>query len=142
MGGYSALSEHIYAQKIHASEDIIEMITESGLERSRWSWFSHREKMGISTESSFGRWVKYIICNADEGDPGAYANRSLLEANPHSVLEGMIIGAYAVGANQGYIYVRAEYPLAMKYFDIAIRSAEALGLLGENILGTLDSHFM
>jgi NADH-quinone oxidoreductase subunit F len=79
---------------------------------------------------------KYIICNADEGDPGAYANRSLLEANPHSVLEGLIIGAYAIGANQGYIYVRAEYPLAIEYFDLAIKCAKALGLVGDNILGS------
>jgi NADH:ubiquinone oxidoreductase subunit F (NADH-binding)/ferredoxin len=76
------------------------------------------------------------MCNADEGDPGAYMDRSLLEGNPHSVLEGMIIGAYAVGSNEGFIYVRNEYPLAVKNIDIAIKQAEDYGLLGENILGS------
>jgi NADH:ubiquinone oxidoreductase subunit F (NADH-binding)/ferredoxin len=79
---------------------------------------------------------KYVICNADEGDPGAYANRSLLEGNPHSVLEGMIIGAYTIGANEGYIYVRTEYPLAVELFNIAIKKAEEYGFLGKNILGS------
>jgi NADH:ubiquinone oxidoreductase subunit F (NADH-binding)/(2Fe-2S) ferredoxin len=80
--------------------------------------------------------VKYIICNADEGDPGAYMDRSVLEGDPHSVLEGMTIGAFAVGANEGYIYVRAEYPLAIETLNQAIKQAEAYGLLGENILGS------
>ena len=79
---------------------------------------------------------KYIICNADEGDPGAYMDRSVLESNPHSILEGMIIGAYAIGASEGYVYVRNEYPLAVKHIRRAIEQAYELGLLGKNILGT------
>ena len=79
---------------------------------------------------------KFVICNADEGDPGAFMDRSVLESDPHRVLEGMLIAAYAVGASEGYIYVRAEYPLAIKRLKIAIRQAEQLGLLGSNICGT------
>lgn len=79
---------------------------------------------------------KFIVCNADEGDPGAYMDRSLLEGNPHSIIEGMIIGAYGTGATKGIIYVRNEYPLAIKHLLIALRQANQLGLLGENILGT------
>ncbi len=79
---------------------------------------------------------KYIVCNADEGDPGAYMDRSVLEGNPHSIIEGMIIGAFATGANKGIIYVRNEYPLAIKHLIIALRQCHELGLLGENILGT------
>ncbi|MBU4190409.1 MAG: FAD-dependent oxidoreductase, partial [Candidatus Thermoplasmatota archaeon] len=79
--------------------------------------------------------IKYIVCNADEGDPGAYMNRSLLEGNPHSVLEGMLIGAYAIGASEGFIYVRHEYPLAIKNVKIAIEQMKKYGLLGKKILG-------
>ena len=79
---------------------------------------------------------RYVICNADEGDPGAYMDRSLLEGNPHSVLEGMIIGAYAIGSHEGYVYVRNEYPLAVINIGIAIQQARELGLLGKNILGS------
>jgi NADH:ubiquinone oxidoreductase subunit F (NADH-binding)/ferredoxin len=92
-----------------------------------WKWESCRKAKGD---------LKYVLCNADEGDPGAYANRSLLEGNPHSVLEGMIIGAYAIGANEGYIYVRTEYPLAVELFDVAIKKAEEYGFLGKDILGS------
>jgi NADH-quinone oxidoreductase subunit F len=80
--------------------------------------------------------VKYVVCNCDEGDPGAYMDRSLLEGNPHQIIEGMIIGAVAIGASRGVIYVRSEYPLAVKHTIIALRQARDLGLLGENILGT------
>ncbi len=79
---------------------------------------------------------KFIVCNADEGDPGAYMDRSVLEGNPHSIIEGMIIGAYATGATRGVIYVRNEYPLAIKHLIIALRQARELGLLGHHILGT------
>ena len=79
---------------------------------------------------------KFIICNADEGDPGAYMDRSVLEGNPHSIIEGMIIGAYATGATRGVLYVRNEYPLAIKHLIIALRQARELGLLGHQILGT------
>ena len=80
--------------------------------------------------------MKYIICNADEGDPGAFMDRSILEGDPHAVLEGMAIAAYAIGAQEGYIYVRAEYPLAVARLWIAIDSARERGFLGENILGS------
>jgi len=80
--------------------------------------------------------IKYLICNADEGDPGAFMNRRVLEGDPHSVIEGMIIAAYAIGARQGYIYCRAEYPIAVSTMTLAIKQARALGLLGKNILGT------
>jgi NADH:ubiquinone oxidoreductase subunit F (NADH-binding)/Pyruvate/2-oxoacid:ferredoxin oxidoreductase delta subunit len=79
---------------------------------------------------------KYIICNADEGDPGAFMDRSILEGDPHAVIEGMLIGAYAMGASEGYVYIRAEYPLAIKRLKIALQQAEELGLMGDNILGT------
>jgi NADH:ubiquinone oxidoreductase subunit F (NADH-binding) len=80
--------------------------------------------------------MKYIICNADEGDPGAYMDRSLLEGNPHSVIEGMIIGAYAIGAQEGYIYVRMEYPLAVQHVNLALEQAREIGFLGESILSS------
>ena len=79
--------------------------------------------------------TKYVICNADEGDPGAYMDRSILEGNPHGVLEGMLIGAYAIGSREGYIYVRAEYPLALRNVCTAMEQAEQAGLLGNDILG-------
>jgi NADH:ubiquinone oxidoreductase subunit F (NADH-binding) len=79
---------------------------------------------------------KFVVCNADEGDPGAYMDRSLLEGNPHAIIEGMLIGAYATGADRGVLYVRNEYPLAIKHLIIALRQARELGLLGDNILGT------
>ncbi|HQL02438.1 MAG TPA: NADH-ubiquinone oxidoreductase-F iron-sulfur binding region domain-containing protein, partial [Synergistales bacterium] len=80
--------------------------------------------------------VKYIVCNADEGDPGAFMDRSVLEGDPHSVVEGMLIGAYIIGSDEGYIYCRAEYPLAIKRLNTAIEQAEELGLIGDNIMGT------
>jgi bidirectional [NiFe] hydrogenase diaphorase subunit len=89
-----------------------------------------------STVSKAVGTQKYVICNADEGDPGAFMDRSVLESDPHRVLEGMLIAAYAVGASEGFIYVRAEYPLAIKRLKTAIRQAERLGLLGTNICGT------
>src|SRR5581483_1135513 len=89
-----------------------------------------------STVAKAGDTQKYVICNGDEGDPGAFMDRSVLESDPHRVLEGMAIAAYAVGAQHGYIYVRAEYPLAVKHLKTAIRQAERLGLLGNNICGT------
>ncbi|MCL5256344.1 MAG: NADH-quinone oxidoreductase subunit F, partial [Chloroflexi bacterium] len=79
---------------------------------------------------------KYMICNGDEGDPGAFMNRSVMEGDPHSVIEGMAIAGYAIGAHNGYIYVRAEYPLAVKRLQLAIRQAEEYQLLGEDILGS------
>ncbi len=79
---------------------------------------------------------KYVICNGDEGDPGAYMDRSVLEGDPHSVIEGMMIAGYAIGAKQGFFYIRAEYPLAIKRIEIALKQAYSAGLLGKNILGS------
>jgi bidirectional [NiFe] hydrogenase diaphorase subunit len=89
-----------------------------------------------STVAKTGEQQKYVICNADEGDPGAFMDRAVLESDPHRVLEGMAIAAYAVGAQKGFIYVRAEYPLAVKHLKTAIKQAERLGLLGNSISGT------
>ena len=83
-----------------------------------------------------GNRGKFLVCNADEGDPGAYMDRSILEGNPHSIIEGMLIGAYGTGATEGIVYVRNEYPIAVKHLNIALKQARQAGLLGENILGT------
>ncbi|MBC7130950.1 4Fe-4S binding protein, partial [Candidatus Bathyarchaeota archaeon] len=130
-GGYSALVKALFQM---TPEQVIEEVKKSNL-RGRGGggfptglkWESARKAHGTP---------KYVIVNCDEGDPGVFANRALMEGNPHSILEGLIIGAYAVGASEGVIYVREEYPLAVKHMQIAIEQAEAYGLLGENILGS------
>jgi len=131
VGGYAALSKVLFRM---SPEEVIEEVKKSGLRGRGGGGFP----TGIKWEACRGAKgdTKYIICNADEGDPGAYMDRSLIEGNPHSVLEGMIIGAYAIGGHQGYIYVRHEYPLAVKNVEIAIKQAEEYGLLGNNILGS------
>lgn len=131
IGGYSALAKVLTQYK---PEEVIEIIKKSGL-RGRGGGGFPTGKKWESCRKAEGE-IKYVICNADEGDPGAYMDRSILEGNPHSVLEGMIIGAYAVGSNYGYIYVRMEYPIASKFFSLAIEKAREYGLLGDNILGT------
>jgi NADH-quinone oxidoreductase subunit F len=133
MEGYSALAEALFSM---SPEEIIETIKESGLRGRGGGGFPTGIKWA-SCRKAHGE-PRYVMCNADEGDPGAYMDRSLLEGNPHSVLEGMVIGAYAIGSNEGFIYVRNEYPLAVKNIDIAIKQAEDYGLLGEDIL---DSGF-
>jgi NADH-quinone oxidoreductase subunit F len=133
IGGYSALS------KVLADKDpkgIIEEIKSSGLRGRGGAGFPTGRKWESALSAKSEDGIKYVICNADEGDPGAYMDRSLLESNPHSVLEGMIIGAYAIGSNHGYIYVRDEYELAVKTLRRAISQAKEYGLLGENILGS------
>jgi NADH:ubiquinone oxidoreductase subunit F (NADH-binding)/NAD-dependent dihydropyrimidine dehydrogenase PreA subunit len=115
-------------------EDVIQEIRKSGLRGRGGAGFSTGQKWQLCRSSPGTE--KYIICNADEGDPGAFMNRSLLEGDPHSVLEGMLIGAYAMGASEGYIYCRAEYPLAIERLNIAIKQMREYGLLGENILGS------
>jgi NADH:ubiquinone oxidoreductase subunit F (NADH-binding)/(2Fe-2S) ferredoxin len=130
VGGYSALPK---ALKM-APDAIISEIKKSGLRGRGGAGFPTGDKWD-STRKAHGD-VKYIICNADEGDPGAYMDRSLVEGNPHSVLEGMIIGAFAIGAHQGFIYIRNEYPLAVKAMQQALHQAEEYGILGKNILGT------
>ncbi len=130
LGGYSALAKALAM----SPEQIIGEIKKSGLRGRGGGGFATGAKWE-STRRAQGD-IKYVICNADEGDPGAFMDRSLLEGNPHSVLEGMIIGAYAIGASEGYIYVRNEYPLAVENAGIAIRQAEDYGLLGKNIMGS------
>jgi NADH:ubiquinone oxidoreductase subunit F (NADH-binding)/(2Fe-2S) ferredoxin/NAD-dependent dihydropyrimidine dehydrogenase PreA subunit len=130
-GGYSALSKVLTGME---PQQIIEEVKKSGLRGRGGGGFPTGNKWQSCRDSKAD--FKYVICNADEGDPGAYQDRSLLEGNPHSVLEGMIIGAYAIGSRRGYIYVRNEYPLAVRHARIAIEQAMDYGLLGENILGS------
>jgi len=113
---------------------VIEEVSKSGLRGRGGAGYPTGLKWSTVAKAVGGR--KYLICNADEGDPGAFMDRSVLESDPHRVLEGMLIGAHAVGASEGFIYVRAEYPLAIKRLKIAIRQAERLGILGTNICGT------
>lgn len=113
---------------------VIDQISRSGLRGRGGAGYPTGLKWGTVAKAGGSR--KYVICNADEGDPGAFMDRSVLESDPHRVLEGMAIAAYAVGANEGYIYVRAEYPLAVKRLQTAIRQAERVKLLGSGILGT------
>ncbi len=115
-------------------DEVIEEVKKSGLRGRGGGGFPTGMKWSFARKSVGD--VKYILCNADEGDPGAFMDRSILEADPHAVLEGMIIGGYSIGANEGYIYCRAEYPLAIKRLNIAIEQAREYGLLGKNILGT------
>ncbi|MCL6610330.1 MAG: 4Fe-4S binding protein [Peptococcaceae bacterium] len=129
-GGYRALAEALAGDP----SGIIAEIKKSGLRGRGGAGFPTGLKWEITAGS--GHDEKYIICNGDEGDPGAYMDRSILEGDPHSVLEGMIIGAYCMGARHGIIYVRAEYPLAIKTVGHAIAQARELGLLGENILNS------
>jgi len=129
-GGYSALTRVLNGV---APEEIINEIKSSGLRGRGGGGFPTGRKWGECREAPGDE--KYVICNADEGDPGAYMDRCVLEGNPHLVLEGMMIGARAVGARKGYIYVRNEYPLAVKHSQIAVEQARELGLLGDNILG-------
>ena len=131
IGGYSALAEVLEKMK---PEEVIDHISKSGLRGRGGAGFPTGKKWAFSRKAKGDK--KYIICNADEGDPGAYMDRSLMEGNPHRVLEGMIIGAYAIGADEGYIYIRDEYPVALNHIRTAIKNAEDLGLLGENILGS------
>ncbi|MFC1950354.1 NADH-ubiquinone oxidoreductase-F iron-sulfur binding region domain-containing protein [Chloroflexota bacterium] len=131
IGGYSALSKALFSM---SPKDIIEEIKGSGLRGRGGGGFPTGRKWQ-SCYAAEGA-IKYVICNADEGDPGAYQDRSLLEGNPHSVLEGMLIGAYTIGSHKGYIYVRNEYPLAVTHARIAIEQAMDYGILGEDILGS------
>ena len=115
-------------------EEIVEEIKKSGLRgRGGAGFLTYRKWDSARKEKSD---IKYIICNGDEGDPGAFKDRSIMEGDPHSVIEGMIIASYAIGANQGYIYVRDEYPLAVETLKKAIEDCKNIGILGENILGT------
>ncbi len=131
IGGYTALAKVLTGMP---PEGVIEEIEASGLRGRGGGGYPTARKWAQCRAADGGR--RFVICNADEGDPGAYMDRSVLEGNPHSVLEGMLIGAYAVGADTGYVYVRNEYPLAVAHIRTAIEQARDYGLLGENILGT------
>jgi NADH:ubiquinone oxidoreductase subunit F (NADH-binding)/(2Fe-2S) ferredoxin/Pyruvate/2-oxoacid:ferredoxin oxidoreductase delta subunit len=135
-GGYQAAAKALYGM---SPEQVIEEIKRSGLRGRGGGGFPTGAKWEHCRHAR-GE-PKYVICNADEGDPGAFMDRAILEGNPHAVLEGMIIGAYAIGAHEGYVYVRNEYPLALHNLQIAIERAETHGLLGEDILGSgFDLH--
>jgi len=129
--GYCALGKVLNEMQ---PEDVIKVIKESGLRGRGGAGFPTGMKWEFTAKAK--GHPKYVVCNADEGDPGAFMDRSVLEGDPHSVLEAMAICGYAIGANQGYIYVRAEYPLAVERLEIAIEQARKYGLLGKDIFGT------
>jgi NADH-quinone oxidoreductase subunit F/NADP-reducing hydrogenase subunit HndC len=130
-GGYIAGVKAITAKE---PQQIIDEMIKSGLRGRGGAGFPAGVKWNFCRKSQGDE--KYLICNADEGDPGAFMDRALLEGDPHRVIEGMIVAAYAIGATQGFIYVRAEYPIAVEHINIAIGQARKLGLLGESIAGT------
>ncbi len=131
LGGYSALVKVLSGM---TSEEVVEEVKKSNLRGRGGGGFPAGRKWEGSRNAPDE--PKYVIVNADEGDPGAFMDRALLEGNPHSILEGLIIGGYAIGSHEGYIYVRQEYPLAVENVNIAIKQAEAYGFIGENILGS------
>ncbi|MBN2075307.1 MAG: 4Fe-4S binding protein [Dehalococcoidales bacterium] len=131
LGGYSALSKVLSGM---TPEQVVEEVKKANLRGRGGGGFSAGVKWE-TTRNAPGN-IKYVIVNADEGDPGAYMDRSLLEGNPHSVLEGLIIGGYAIGANQGYVYVRQEYPLAVENLYVALEQAREYGFIGTDILGS------
>ncbi|MGM0673733.1 MAG: NADH-ubiquinone oxidoreductase-F iron-sulfur binding region domain-containing protein [Spirochaetota bacterium] len=129
--GYQALEKVLFEM---SPDEVIEELKASGLRGRGGAGFPTGMKWNFTKQVEDA--PKYVVCNADEGDPGAYMDRSTLEGDPHSVLEAMAIAGYTVGANQGYVYVRAEYPIAIDRLRIAIRQAQEYGLLGEDILGS------
>jgi len=131
LGGYTALSKALSQM---SDVDVLEEVKKSNLRGRGGAGFPAGRKWEGSRNAP--EPIKYVIVNADEGDPGAFMDRALLEGNPHSILEGLIIGGYAIASHEGYFYVRQEYPLAVENINLAIKQAEAYGLLGENILGS------
>ncbi len=131
LDGYQAL-EMVLTEM--SPEDVIQEVLDSKLRGRGGAGFPTGLKWKFARQTE--KWPKYVICNADEGDPGAFMDRSVLEGDPHSAIEGMIIAGYAIGAEQGYLYCRAEYPLAVHRLNIALEQAREANLLGENILGT------
>ncbi len=129
--GYAALAKALTDMK---PQEVIDEVKKSGLRGRGGGGFPTGIKWQFAANAEGD--IKYVVCNADEGDPGAFMDRSILEGDPHSVLEAMAIAGYAIGASEGYIYVRAEYPIAVKRLEIAIEQARDRGLLGKNILGT------
>ena len=132
-GGYKGLQKVLTSM---TPGQVIEEIKASGLRGRGGGGFPTGIKWETCVKAHSSDGVRYLVCNADEGDPGAFMDRSIIEGDPHSVIEGMVIGAFAIGARQGYIYVRHEYPLALKRFIIALQQARDYGLLGKDILGT------
>ncbi len=130
-GGYASLAKAITTMQ---PEEIIDVVEAAGLRGRGGGGFASARKWRACRKAE--GHPKYVLCNGDEGDPGAFMDRSIMEGNPHAILEGMAIGAFAIGSDRGYIYVRLEYPLAVKTLQVAIRQAEQRGLLGQNILGT------
>jgi NADH:ubiquinone oxidoreductase subunit F (NADH-binding) len=133
LGGYRALAKALSSM---TPEQIIAEVKSSGLRGRGGAGFSTGSKWEICQKNILKIGSGYIVCNADEGDPGAFMDRSVMEGNPHSVIEGMVIGAYAMGIHQGFVYIRTEYPLAVENLRIALRQAEDAGLLGKDILGS------
>jgi len=131
MDGYTALDLVLKEKK---PEEVVQMILDSGLRGRGGAGFPTGRKWLFAHQASGDK--KYVACNADEGDPGAFMDRSILEGDPHAVIEAMAIAAYAIGADEGYVYIRAEYPIAVHRLQIAIDQARAQGLLGRNILGS------
>ena len=138
IGGYSALAKCLFEL---SGEEVIQEVTDSGLRGRGGAGFPTGKKWA-QVAAHKEEPVKYIVCNGDEGDPGAFMDRSCMEGDPHKILEGMIIAGVATDSTEGYIYVRAEYPLAVSRLSIAIRQAEELGILGDNILGSGKSFHM
>ncbi|HQO98508.1 MAG TPA: NADH-quinone oxidoreductase subunit NuoF [Anaerolineaceae bacterium] len=132
-GGYAALAR-VLAEM--TPEQVIAEVRAAGLRGRGGAGFSTATKWELCRRNVLATGSGYIVCNADEGDPGAYMDRSIMEGNPHRVLEGMIIGAYAMGAHQGFVYIRNEYPLAVRHLQRAIDQAREYGLLGKDILGS------
>ena len=129
--GYKALEKVLFEM---SPDDVINEVSNSGLRGRGGAGFPTGKKWSFTKVATGDQ--KYVVCNADEGDPGAFMDRSILEGDPHCVVEAMMIAGYAIGANKGYIYVRAEYPIAVKRFQIAIDQAKEYGILGNNIWGT------
>ena len=129
-GGYEATKKVLTTM---TPQEIVDLIKASGLRGRGGAGFPTGQKWDMAIKAPGP--IKYLICNADEGDPGAFMDRSVVEGNPHAVIEGMIIGAYAIGAPYGYVYIRAEYPLAVERLHLAIKQAKERGFLGKNILG-------
>jgi NADH-quinone oxidoreductase subunit F len=131
--GYQSLAKAI---EINNPDQIIKTVSESGLKGRGGAGFLTGRKWELCKKAVSPTGIKYIVCNGDEGDPGAFMDRSLLESDPHSIIEGMLIAALAIGSSKGYAYVRAEYPLAIRTLNHAINQAREFGLIGENILGS------
>ena len=133
IGGYTALAKVLNGME---PESVINEVKKSGLRGCGGGGFLTGRKWASCRGAYSEDGTRYVICNADEGDPGAFMDRSLLEGNPHAVIEGMLIGAYAIGSSQGYVYIRREYPLALVTLTTALEQAREMGFLGDNILGS------